>query len=167
LIQPALLGGVFIGVLSALPVVNFANCCCLWIVCGGMLAAYLDTAPLHQRTPLRGALDGVLAGAVGAFVWVFASMAIDVVFGPIQERFLQFMLENATDMPPDSRAWLEAMAESGRGPFRFVFGFMFQMVIGVVFGALGGLLGAAFFWRDNAPPALGGPVQPPPIPPEL
>ena len=37
----ALLGGVFIGVFSALPIINIANCCCLWIIGGGVLAAYL------------------------------------------------------------------------------------------------------------------------------
>ena len=36
--QPALLGGLFIGVLSSLPVVGAANyCCCLWVVVGGVL----------------------------------------------------------------------------------------------------------------------------------
>ena len=39
--QAALLGGLFIGVLSALPIINLANCCCLWIVGGGAIAAYL------------------------------------------------------------------------------------------------------------------------------
>ena len=39
--QAALLGGVAIGVLSALPVINLANCCCAWILFGGGLAAYL------------------------------------------------------------------------------------------------------------------------------
>ena len=34
--QPALLGGLFIGVLSSLPVVSTANiCCCLWVIVGG------------------------------------------------------------------------------------------------------------------------------------
>jgi len=166
LIQAALLGGIFIGVLSALPVVNFANCCCLWIVAGGMLAAYLDHAPAPLRTLPRGAIDGLLAGAIGATVWLIASMAVDTVMGPLQERFLANMLENAADMPPEARAWLESVSRSGAGPFRYVLGFMFQMFVGLVFGALGGLLGALFFWRDNAPPALGGPQTPPPLPPE-
>jgi hypothetical protein len=39
-LQPALWGGVFIGVLSALPLVNLGNCCCcLWVLVGGGLAA--------------------------------------------------------------------------------------------------------------------------------
>jgi len=41
-LQPALLGGTFLGILSALPIVSAANlCCCLWVVAGGVLAAYL------------------------------------------------------------------------------------------------------------------------------
>ena len=37
--RSAALGGLFIGVLSALPIVGAANCCCcLWVVSGGALA---------------------------------------------------------------------------------------------------------------------------------
>ena len=40
--QPALIGGVVMGVLSALPLVNVFNvCCCGWVICGGVVAAYL------------------------------------------------------------------------------------------------------------------------------
>ena len=31
-LQPALFGGLFIGVLSALPLVSVGNCCCLWVI---------------------------------------------------------------------------------------------------------------------------------------
>ncbi len=42
---PALLGGLFIGMLSALPIVSVGNCCCcLWMIGGGVLAAYLRAA---------------------------------------------------------------------------------------------------------------------------
>ena len=35
-LQPALLGGIFIGVMSALPIINAGNCCCcLWVLAGG------------------------------------------------------------------------------------------------------------------------------------
>ena len=39
-LQPALYAGAFIGVLSALPFVNIANCCCLWVISGGVLLAF-------------------------------------------------------------------------------------------------------------------------------
>ena len=65
-LQPAFWGGLFIGVLSALPLVNAGNCCCcLWVICGGLLAAYLR----QQSSPLpidaaEGALVGLMAGAL-------------------------------------------------------------------------------------------------------
>jgi len=162
LIQAGLLGGVFIGVLSALPVISLANCCCLWIITGGMLAAYVDQTPGRPSGVSRGALDGLVAGTIGAFVWLVASLAIDVVIGPLQERLLSSVLSSNADMPPDVRAWLESVADRSAGPLRYVFGFMFHFVAGAIFATLGGLLGATLFWREGVPPALGGP---PPLPP--
>ena len=50
-VQPALWGGVFIGVLSALPIVNFGNCCCcLWVICGGALAAHSASRTARSRS---------------------------------------------------------------------------------------------------------------------
>ena len=65
--QPALIGGLVMGVLSALPIVAAGNlCCCLWIISGGVVAAYLlqqnQSAPV---TPGDGALVGLLAGMAG------------------------------------------------------------------------------------------------------
>jgi hypothetical protein len=168
LIQAGLLGGLFIGVLSALPVISLANCCCLWVISGGMLAAYVDQAPGRPAAVGRGALDGLIAGVVGAFVWLIASLALDVVLGPLQERLLSSVLESNADMPPEARVWLESLADRSAGALRFVAGFMFHLVAGVIFATLGGLLGATFFWRDSVPPAVDSPPPPPPpIPPQL
>ena len=69
-LQPALLGGVVIGMLSALPVISMGNCvCCLWVILGGMVATYL--LQQAQPTPVEGvdgAIAGLLAGLVGAVV---------------------------------------------------------------------------------------------------
>ncbi len=58
------------GVLSALPIISAGNlCCCLWVVSGGAVAAYI--LQQNQPTPLTpgdGAVIGLLAGIVGAFV---------------------------------------------------------------------------------------------------
>lgn len=159
--QPALLGGLFIGVLSALPIVNVANCCCLWITGGGVLAGYLaqqdDPRPI---TVGRGAVAGLLAGMAGAFIWLIAALALDVVIAPLQERMVAEMVRSARDMPPEVRAWLELLANRASSPFRLAAGFMFQLLAGAIFATLGGLLAAVFFRRD--PP----PVVPPPLPPQ-
>ena len=166
MIQPVLLGGLFIGVLSALPIISVANCCCLWIVGGGMLTArFAQQESARPLGPARGALLGLLAGVVGAFVWLVAALALDVVVAPLQDRMVAEMIRGAQDMPPNAREWLEMVAGRASTPMRFIAGFAFQL-FGAVFAALGGLIGAVFFRRD-VPPALGGdPFTPPPLPPQ-
>lgn len=164
MLKPAILGGLFIGVLSALPAVSIFNCCCLWIIGGGMMAAYFDQQSDPRPTSAgRGAATGALAGVLGAVIWIPAALGIDTVMAPIQESMFAAMIRNAQDMPPEARAWLEALGGSGSSPFRLAIGFAFQFVAGAIFGALGGVLGAAFF-RTDVPPALGGPPVPP-LPP--
>jgi len=164
-LQPALLGGVFIGVLSALPVVSLANyCCCLWIITGGMLAAYLDQAPGRPNSLPRGALDGLLAGVVGAFVFLMVSSVVSTVMAPLQERMIAELLSGGYDLPPEVRRVFEMAREGEAGFFWTVVGFFVHFFAGLIFGTLGGLLGALFFWRNDLPPAMGGPL--PPLPPQ-
>ena len=165
-LQPALLAGTFIGVLSALPVVQLGNCCCcLWIVSGGLLAAYLDQAPDRAGNLARGALDGLLAGIVGAFVYLVANSVISTALAPVQRHVIETLLKGGYDIPPEARDWLE-MARSSEGGFiGALVSFVLHLIAGVAFGALGGFLGAFFFWRRDVPPALGG--TPPPIPPQF
>jgi len=160
--QPALLGGLFIGVLSALPIVQLCNCCCLWIVGGGVLAAYLQQQ--NQPAPLNvtgGARVGLIAGIVGAFVWLLISQALDAVMAPLQQRLAEELLRSASDIPPNVRAWLESARAEGSGGYGF--GFMLLLIFGSIASALGGAIGAAYF-RNDVPPALGGPIAPPPLP---
>jgi hypothetical protein len=163
MLQAAVLGGLFIGILSALPLVSVANCCCLWILGGGALAAYLDQQSLGRpTTPGRGALAGLAAGVAGAFVWLLASMLIDPLIGPVRERIMQQFLDMAADVPPEVRDAVESMSR-GRSTGGYIIGFFFMVCVGGVFSAIGGALGGAFF-RKNVPPALGGPIPPPPLP---
>jgi hypothetical protein len=160
-LQPVLLGGVFIGVLSALPIVSAGNfCCCLWVLSGGALAAYL----LQQNQPTAltsgdGAIVGLLAGIVGAGVDTILSIPIVLLFGPMQVQFMQRVLENA-DIPPEMRPMLDNIAATGAfSVLHLIISFFFMVVVGAVFGALGGMLGALFF-KKNLPPA----APPPPLP---
>ena len=72
--------------LSALPFITSVNvCCCLWVVSGGLVAAYL----LQEREPNPiqvgdGALVGLLAGLIGAFVNVVLSIPITLLLAPMQ-----------------------------------------------------------------------------------
>ncbi len=157
--QPALLGGLAIGVLSALPVINVANCCCAWILLGGALAAYL----MQQNHPEPigvgdGAIAGLLAGIVGAFVWLVIAIPISSMMAPFQAQMIQRTLRNATGMAPEARAFLESLSTGPAVGLGLVFSFFVMLFVSSLFSMAGGLFGALMF-RKNAPPP---PLSPPP-----
>jgi hypothetical protein len=166
MVRPAALGGLFIGILSALPIIGWANCCCcLWIMSGGVLAAYV--AGLNRPvsvTPGEGAILGGAAGIIGAFIWIPVTIVMDALLMPLQYAVVGSILQNARDLPPEARDVLEGLREPASAVGRYVVGFMFMFFAGTLFGALGGLL-AAMFFRKDVPPALGGQPPPPPPPP--
>jgi hypothetical protein len=164
MIRSAALGGLFIGVLSALPIVGAANCCCcLWIVSGGALSAYLEIQQKNQSlTTGEGAAVGALAGVIGAFVWLPIVIMVGVLLGPLQQAFFEQIAQNARDMPPEAREILENMGGANVGANLIMFFPM--LIIGALFAAIGGMLAAAYY-KKEVPPALGG-TWVPPLPPQ-
>jgi hypothetical protein len=156
--QPALLGGLAIGVLSALPVINLANCCCAWILFGGALAAYLMQQ--NHPEPINigdGAIAGLLAGVVGAFVWLIISIPVNLALAPVQLAMSRRMLERASELPPELRSIFEGAttgAVVGVGTIVF---FFVMLLVSTSFGMLGGIFGALMFRKSS-------PQLPPPIP---
>jgi hypothetical protein len=149
-LQPALLGGVFIGVLSALPFVNAGNCCCcLWVVAGGVLAAYLrqQNSPL-QINAAEGALVGLMAGAAGGVLASILSIPMQALVGPWQQQVMDRILASNPDVPSEVRD----AVERATGPAMRVVGMLVTVVIDVIFGMLGGLLGVAIFKKKTPPP---------------
>jgi|SRR3954471_5346302 hypothetical protein len=158
-LQPALFGGLFIGVLSALPLINIGNCCCLWVIGGGVLATYL----MQQNFPYPvgaadGALVGLLAGLFGGVLGVLLSIPIEMAMGPLQQRLIQNWILSNPDVPPETRTMFENMVAGGASVFLTGIKLLFSMVIGAIFGMLGGLLGVALF-KKNAPPPPPGTVE--------
>jgi hypothetical protein len=79
-LKPALLGGLIVGVLSAIPIINY--CCCIWSIGGGALAAYLYIK--SSPTPVamgEGAMVGGLAGVVGGIIYLILGLPIAIFFG--------------------------------------------------------------------------------------
>jgi Na+/proline symporter len=154
-LQPALYGGLVIGVLSALPVVNLGNCCCcLWVVGGGVLAVYLR----QQNSPFavnsaEGALTGLLAGLIGGVIAAAISIPLMAMMGPFQERMINTILNSRADIPEESRDMIERMMQRGGfGAVALVLSLVWHVLTGAVFGMLGGLLGVAIFKKDLPPP---------------
>jgi Family of unknown function (DUF5518) len=157
--QPALIGGLVMGVLSALPLISAANfCCCLWVVSGGLVAAYL--LQQNQTLPITagdGALVGLVAGVIGAFVMFVLSIPIGMLVEPMQRAMAQRVLDMAGPMPPFFRQILQNQADPNtdigmvsRIAVR-MFVFFFFLIAGSIFSTLGGLLGVALFKKKVFP----------------
>jgi hypothetical protein len=161
MLQPAVVGGLVMGVLSALPLISAGNiCCCLWVISGGVVAAYV--LQQNQPTPITqgdGALVGLLAGLIGAAVHLVLSIPITLLMAPMEHAMMQRIVDFAGSMQPEMRDTLEKLAvQRGQlGPAAFVIGriagFIFMLFLGAIFSTIGGLLGAIFFRKPDAPPA--------------
>jgi hypothetical protein len=152
-LQPALLGGVFIGVLSALPFISAANCCCcLWVVAGGVLSVYLrqQNSPVAIQ-PSEGALMGLIAGAIGGIIAGVLGYAFALMMGPWQNEFMRRIMEANQDTPPEVREMMERMMAGGAMGAFALMDMLINVVMFSVFGLLGGLLGTVIF-KKNAPP---------------
>jgi hypothetical protein len=172
-LQPALWGGLFIGVLSALPLINAGNCCCcLWVLVGGALAAYLrqQNNP-YQIDAAEGAIVGLMAGVIGGVVYSLLSIPLQMMTGPMQQEWMNQILSSNPDVPPEMRELVERLtASSGLQ----LIGMILSVVVYSIFGLLGGLIGVAIFKKNLPPPQPPGtidvppsPAAPPPPPPVL
>jgi hypothetical protein len=161
------IGGVVMGVLSALPVVSAGNlCCCLWVVVGGLIAAYvLQQNQTASITPADGALVGLLAGLVGACVQVVISIPIGILVAPFERAMIQRVAEMTGSMPPEVRDALDRYAGASRDfgvgfwIVRKIVELVMGLFVGAIFSTLGGLLGVALFRRNPPTGVIDIPPQ--------
>jgi hypothetical protein len=141
-LKPALLGGLIVGILSALPFIS--SCCCIWAVGGGLVAGmlYIKSSPT-QVLPGDGAIVGALSGIVGAVIYLLLGLPIAFLRGT---------------------ADVEAqLARSGvqlpfTGTVLLLVGGLVGAVSLLVLATLGGLLAVPIFEKRKP----GGPPAPPP-----
>ena len=145
------------GVLSALPIIAVGNvCCCLWVISGGVVAAYvLQQGQPQPITPADGAFAGFLAGILGAFVYIVIYVPTDVVIGPMEREIVQRALENMGGTE-GFRSYFER-SEVVTGPIRYAISFLTMLFVGAIFSTIGGLLGALMFRKREVPGAPGTP----------
>jgi hypothetical protein len=165
---PALYGGVIMGVLSAIPILNFVNClCCAGILLGGFMAVYFYNKQLTTEMDAMTSSDalglGALAGVFGAIASTILGGLIFLAFGNVAGEMILKMLQSSSvlnNMPPEARSQMEnSMAQGGFSVLNVVFSFVFC----VLFGLLGGLIGYAVFRKrddKNRPNSVTGSVQP-------
>lgn len=157
--QPALVGGLVMGVLSGLPIIAAGNfCCCLWVISGGLVAAYV--LQQNQTTAISagdGATVGLLAGIVGAFVYLILSVPISFLIAPT-ERELLLRVMSRFDMPPQ---WQEFSTRGVGVGLALMVGFAGHLFVGAIFSTIGGVIGQAIFQKKLPPGVIDVPPPPP------
>ena len=150
-LMPSIWGGLLIGIIIGVPLLNLINCaCCAGIIGGGVLAVYLYRNRVDPATPLNmadGAALGILAGIFGAII----GTVLDGLLGTFTFDFLYKIAEYVDD--PEFDEMIEQLNPSVIGPGFFVIGFIFKLVFNCIFGLVGGLLGVSFFGKAKSAPA--------------
>ena len=156
-IKAAAMGGVILGLLSAIPFVNIPNlCCCLWAILGGVLATFLWVK--KSPTPVsvgEGALVGVIAGAIGAVIYLVIGVPLGILLGNTMGALLASLV--ASIDPQQGALFREQMAQSRSIGSSIVFGFIWALLL-VIFSTIGGLIGVPIFEKRKSGP--GGPPPP-------
>ena len=144
-LKPALLGGLIVGIFSAIhsliPIVSM--CCCIWSIVGGVVAAllYIKSSP----TPVQmgeGAMVGGLAGVVGGIIYVVIYLPIALLWGMVT---MQEQLNRSGVHLPFSGSILMVVAS------------LIGALVLVLLSTLGGVIGTAIFEKRK-----GNTVAPPP-----
>lgn len=153
-LKPAIIGGVVIGLLSIIPIVNLGNvCCCLWAILGGVIATYLyvKDSPV-PASPGDGAILGAIAGAVGGLIALVLGIPISIVAGSITRELLIRVVESIN---PSQAEMMRIQMSAGVSVVREIVNGIILAVCLVIFSTIGGLLGVPIFEkrkRELAPP---------------
>lgn len=171
-LQPALVGGAIIGVISAVPFLNLINCfCCAGVLLGGLLAVMFyknsitpEMAPLSPGDAIAvGALAGVFGAAISTILAAIILGLFGNLFGEWMYEFMVQWIENAEiEMPEELYDQLrESLLEQTPGDL--MLSFFVEVIIYTPFGLLGGLLGYAIFKPKVPPTVTTAPPPPSPI----
>ncbi len=144
-LKPALLGGLIVGVFSAvhslIPIISM--CCCLWSIVGGALAAFLYIKSSPTPVPMgEGAMVGGLAGVVGGIIYVVIYLPIALLWGMAT---MQQQLDRGGVHLPFSGSILMIVVS------------IIGAIVLVLLSTLGGVIGTAIFEKRK-----GNGLTPPP-----
>ncbi len=135
LYKSAIFGGVVIGLLSGIPLVNLGNClCCMWVIAGGIFALYL-----YQRdsTVKLDAGDGFTVGALAGVVGALVATPLDLLFSVWTRNMMMKFLEMYGGEIKGYESYFTTHS--------FAATFMIRIVVFAIFSAIGGAIGTALF----------------------
>ena len=156
-LRVSIISGVAIGLVSAIPGLNFINCCCCaGIILGGVLAVYLYKQEHAEGAPpiesSDGLILGVTAGVVSAFSTTLLNLLIMVLFGDVASEFLRSFTEQILEqvnLPPETIEQLRSQIDASMAEATTFMGvmkeFLFNLLIHPLFAMLGGLIGYSIF----------------------
>jgi hypothetical protein len=142
-LKPALIGGLIVGLLSALPFIS--TCCCIWGIGGGVVAGmlYIKSSPTQVQTG-DGAIVGALSGVVGAVIFLILGLPLAFLRGTGD---VEAQLARAGVQLPFS------------GTVLLLVGGVISAACLLVLATLGGLLAVPIFEKRKQ----GAPPPPPPV----
>ncbi len=155
----ALIGGAGAGILSGIP---FVSClCCLWIIGGAMLAAYL----LAKDSPVAlTAGDGAIVGVFTGIVAVVVQAILSFLFRPVNREFFRRMMERfaeySEEMPPGFEGFFDGGSTQVSVPL-FLIGILISAIAFAALGALGGIIGISLFGKKFLPSKTEGVIDVP------
>lgn len=175
MLKPALIGGVLLGILSAIPVISALNCfCCAWVIGGGVLASYLyvNSSPVAVSLG-KGVVLGLLTGVIGAIVDIVFTIPLQFLLSragmnPLQQ--VAEMLEQMPNMPPETKNALRSIFShsAGAGLVLLIAGGFITLLLYSIMAMLGGAIGVAIFEKrkpGEVSDTAAGPYEPPTPPP--
>lgn len=155
-LKPAAIGGIFIGVLSVIPFVNWANaCCCLWAILGGLLASYVYVkgSPV-AASPGDGAIVGVLAGLVGAIISIVIGIPVSILTSALMTGIIVSFMEGVN---PEQAEMMRVQMMASQTVLGAIVNGIIVAVGLLIFSTLGGLVGIPIFEKRKreilTPPA--------------
>jgi hypothetical protein len=138
-----------------LPLISVGNlCCCLWVISGGVAAAYvLQQGQPQPITPADGAFVGFLSGLAGAVVYLVISLPVEVVVGPMEREMMRRFIEGMSGVE-NFRDYANRADLVGT-PLRVFLGFVMMLFVGAVFSTVGGVIGSLLFKKPPIPVTPG------------
>lgn len=163
-LRPAIIGGIALGILSSVPIVNFLNvCCCAWAILGGMLAGYLYIKRSQTSvTTGEGAKIGAIAGVIGGAIYIVIGIPLAILTSSLMMSLVVSMLGSEASSNPVLAQYLRQLQSGAimdQLP-RIVIAGIGRAALLVGFSTVGGILATSLFEKRRG----GGPDTPPPPP---
>jgi hypothetical protein len=153
-VQPALTGGMFLGLLSSLPIIAIGNFfCCMWILGGGGLAAFM----LMKQRPNRitygdAAFAGVLSGLFGAIVSTLISIPLRILLAndfESQRETLEQTFQGVPEFEGPIRDFMLRLASPEISVTTIGAIFFVNLLLYSMFAMIGGILTVALVNKRN------------------